>query len=153
VSNPSRQEQPQQDDQSSHAAEGQEHRAKQENRSGTTVGLAFPIKKLFRVRRNRRNNWFVPTEFRLFRGTENSRNAVPNHSPEEKKLRNSVPWNKIKSKLSEFRSKPFSGRETNSKFRSWNKKRSKLSKFRSEVPVCLGQKHAVNSVCWSRIVF
>ncbi len=49
---------------------------------------------------------------------------------------NPVPWNKNRSKLSEFRSKPFHGRET-------------CSKFRSEA--CLGQKQAVNYVCWSRI--
>ncbi len=52
----------------------------------------------------------------------NSRNSVPNHSAEEKSTRNSVPW---------------------------NKKRSKLSESGSEA--CLGQKHAANSVCWSRI--
>jgi hypothetical protein len=33
---------------------------------------------------------FVPAEFRLFRGTENSRNSVPNHSAEEKNVWNSV---------------------------------------------------------------
>jgi hypothetical protein len=36
---------------------------------------------------------FVPTElteFRLFRGTENSRYSVPNHSTEEKNAQNSV---------------------------------------------------------------
>jgi carboxylesterase type B len=92
------------------------------------VGLAISDKKLFRGR---------PVDgtislFRLFRGTENSRNSVPNrsaedkmlgilyhgtkieanswnsflnHSTEEKTTRNSVPWNKSRSKLSEFRSK------------------------------------------------
>ncbi len=50
--------------------------------------------------------------FWLFRGTENSRNFVPNTSTEEKTTRNSVPWNKNRSKLSEFPSEPFSGRET-----------------------------------------
>ncbi len=79
-------------------------------------------KKLFRGRRNRRNNWFVPSEFRLFRGTENSRNSVPNRSAENKNARNSVPWNKNWSKLSEFHSEP-----------------------------CLGQKYAVYSVCWGKI--
>ncbi len=34
-------------------------------------------KNKIRGRRNRRNNWFVPTEFRLFRGTEKSRNSDP----------------------------------------------------------------------------
>jgi hypothetical protein len=33
-------------------------------------------------------------EFRLFRGTENSRNSIPNLSVEEKTIRNSVRWNK-----------------------------------------------------------
>jgi hypothetical protein len=61
-----------------------------------TVRFKFPSKKLFRGRRNRRNKWvFVPTEFRLFRGTENSQNFVPNHFAEEKKERHSkltLPW-------------------------------------------------------------
>jgi hypothetical protein len=35
-------------------------------------------------------------------------NSVPNHSAEEKTTRNSFPWNKNKSKLSEFRSKAIS---------------------------------------------
>ncbi len=48
--------------------------------------MAISDKKLFRGRRNRGNNWFVPAEFRLFRGTENFRNAVPNRSTEEKML-------------------------------------------------------------------
>ncbi len=45
------------------------------------IGLAISDKKLFRGRRNRRkkNNWFFPAEFRLFRGTENSRNSVLNY--------------------------------------------------------------------------
>ncbi len=61
----------------------------------------------------------------LYRGTKieaNSRNSVLNHSVEEKTTRNSVPWNKNRSKLLEFRSE-----------------------------ACLGRKHAVNSVWWSRI--
>jgi hypothetical protein len=78
-------------------------------------GWVFPTKKLFRGRRNRRNDWFVPAE-------ENSRNSIPNHSAEEKKARNSVLWNKNRSKLSEFRSKQFRGREIDLKFRSVGKK-------------------------------
>ncbi len=78
----------------------------------------FRQKKLFHGRRNRRNNWFVPAEFRLYRGTENSRNSVPYRLAEEKKARN-----KIESKLSGFRSKPFRGRETNSEFRSLEQKK------------------------------
>jgi hypothetical protein len=49
-----------------------------------------------------------------FRGTKleaSSRNFLPNSSAEEKTTRNSVPWTKNRSKLSEFRSEPFRGRE------------------------------------------
>jgi hypothetical protein len=94
---------------------------------------------------------------------KNSRNSVPKGSAEEKNVRNSVPWNKIRSKRSEFHSEPFRGRENNSEFRSVEQKykqalgilfrpfrgRDNNSEFRSEA--CLGRKHAVNSVCWSRI--
>ncbi len=90
------------------------------------LGLAFPQKKLFRGRRNRRNNWFVPAEFRLFRGTENSRNSVPNRSADEKNARNSLPWNKIRCKRSESRSELFRGRDNNSEFRSSERNRTEL---------------------------
>ncbi len=87
-------------------------------------------------------------EFQLFcAGTENSRNFVPNHSAEEKKAKNCVPWNK---KLKQTLGTPFQTiprKRTNAEFR--NKKRSKLSELRSEA--YLGQKYAVNSVCWSKI--
>jgi hypothetical protein len=98
------------------------------------VGLAISDEKLFRERPNRRNNWFVLAEFRLFCGTENSRNSTRNcgekcsefcyhgtkieanswnsplnHSTKEKTTRNSVPWNKSRSKLSEFCSEAVSG--------------------------------------------
>ncbi len=49
-----------------------------------------------------------------FRGTKieaNSRNSLPNPSAEEKTTRNSIPWNKSRSKFSEFRSETFRGRE------------------------------------------
>ncbi len=65
----------------------------------STVGLAISAKKLFPGRRNRRNKWLIPTEFRLFLGTENSRNSVPNHSEEDKNARNSIPLNRNTSKL------------------------------------------------------
>ena len=42
---------------------------------------------------------------------EYSQNSLPNPSAEEKTTRNSVPWKKYRSKLSEFRSEPFRGRE------------------------------------------
>jgi hypothetical protein len=101
---------------------------------------------LFRERRNRRDSRFIPAEFRLFRGTENSRNSIPNHSVGEKNARSSVQWIKSRSKLSEFPSKPFRGREKCSEFRSKpflarekcsefrsvEQNRSKISEFRSE---------------------
>jgi hypothetical protein len=40
------------------------------------------------------------------------RNSVPNRSAEQKTTRNSVLWNKNRSKLLEFPSEPFRGRET-----------------------------------------
>ncbi len=49
-----------------------------------------------------------------FRGTKleaSSRNFLPNSSAEEKTTRNSVLWNIKRSKLSEFHSEPFRGRE------------------------------------------
>jgi hypothetical protein len=64
----------------------------------------------------------IPTEFRLFRGTENLRNSIPTTSTEDKTTRNSVPLNKNRSKLSELPSEHFSGRENNTKFRSVEKK-------------------------------
>jgi hypothetical protein len=51
-----------------------------------------------------------PTEFRLFRGTENSRNSVVNHSTEEETSWNSVPWNK--NKLRNFVLKHFAKENT-----------------------------------------
>jgi hypothetical protein len=118
--------------------------------SYTRLGLAISDKKLFRDGQNWLNNWFVPAKFWLFRGTENSRNSVPNRSAEEKNARNSVPWNNIRSKLSEFCSKPFRGREkTTWNTVPWYKNSRKLSEFCSEA--CLQRKHAVYSVCWSRI--
>ncbi len=102
-------------------------------------------------------------EFRLFRGTENSRISVANRSAEEKNAWNSVPWNKIRSKRSEFCSEPFRRREKNSEFRSVEQKYKQTLGFlfittipwnRLQLGIlirrCLRQKHAVNSVCWSR---
>ncbi len=43
---------------------------------------------------------FVPTEFQLFRGTENFQKYVPNYFAEEKYAKNSIAWNKNRSKLS-----------------------------------------------------
>jgi hypothetical protein len=61
----------------------------------------------------------------LYYGTKieaNSGNSVLNHSAEEKTTRNSIPWNKYISKLLEFCSEPFCGRENNSAFRSVEQK-------------------------------
>jgi hypothetical protein len=99
-------------------------------------GRQFPTKKIFRGRRNGRNNRFVPAEFRLFCGTENSRNSVPNHSAEEKKARNSVPWNKIEANSRNSVSSHSAEKKTNPEFSS---------------EACLRQKHAANYVCWCRI--
>ncbi len=68
-------------------------------------------------------------EFRLFRGTENFRNSVPNRSAEEKNAWNSVPWNKIRGKRSEFHSEP---REITRNSVPWNKNISKHLIFCSE---------------------
>jgi hypothetical protein len=108
-----------------------------------SLGCAMSDKKLFRRRRNRRNKWLVPWNRKLsefpsepfhrgekcsefcFCGTKietNSRNSVPNHSTEEKNARNSVFVEQKRNKLSEFRSKPFRGRENNSEFHSVEQK-------------------------------
>ncbi len=116
---------------------------------GVGLGLGISGKKKFRGRRNWRNKWLFPTEFRLFRGTEilgipfgtlprkrkqlgilsrrpkieaNSRNSLPNPSAEEKITRDSVPWNWNRSKLSELPSKSFSRRENSSEFCSVEQK-------------------------------
>ncbi len=114
----------------------------------TTRVENFRQKKLFRVRRNRRNNWFVPVEFRLFRGTENSRNSIPNFSAEEKNARNSVPWNENRKKLSEFRSQPFRGRETARNSVPWNKIEANTWNF---APNHSGEEKTTrNSVPWNK---
>jgi hypothetical protein len=61
----------------------------------------------------------------LYYGTKieaNSGNSVLNHSAEEKTTGSSIPWNKYISKLLEFCSEPFCGRENNSAFRSVEQK-------------------------------
>jgi hypothetical protein len=63
----------------------------------------------FRTLQRKRKQLRIP-----FRGTKleaSSRNFLPNFSAEEKTTRNSVPWNKKRSKLSELCSEPFRGRE------------------------------------------
>jgi hypothetical protein len=54
----------------------------------------------------------VLAEFRLYGGTENSRNYVPNRSAVETNAWNSVPWNKKSCKLSEFGSGPSAEQKT-----------------------------------------
>jgi hypothetical protein len=85
----------------------------------------------------------------LYHGTKieaNSRNSVLNHSAEEKTTRNSVSWNKNRSKHLEFCSEPFRGGENNSEFRYVEQKKNQTLgiPFRS----CIRQKHFV---CRSRI--
>jgi hypothetical protein len=90
----------------------------------------------------------------LFRGTNvdtNTWNSVPNHSAEEKTTRNffrgtkfdANTWNSVPNHSAE--------EKTTWNFVPWNKNRSKLSEFCSEA-FC-GQKHTLNSVCWIRIFF
>ncbi len=94
-------------------------------------------------------NGFFPTEFRLYRRTENLgipfrtlprkrkqlgipfrgtkievnfHNSVLNPSAEENTTRNSVPWNQNRCKFLEFRFEPFHGRERNSDFLSEQQK-------------------------------
>jgi hypothetical protein len=59
-----------------------------------------------------------------------SQHSVPNPSAEEKTTRNSVPWIKNKSSLSEFRSEPFRGRETTRASVPWKKR----GKARNAIP-------------------
>jgi hypothetical protein len=74
------------------------------------ISVGIPV-----VPRNRNSRNSVPNPSAE---EKTSRNSVPNPSAEEKTSRNSVPRNRNRSKLSEFPSKPFSGRENNSEFRS-----------------------------------
>jgi hypothetical protein len=96
------------------------HRRNRKKMSSTyvtaSIGLAISDNKVFLRRQNRRNKWFVPADFLLFRGTENSLNSVPNHSAEEANALNSVLCNKNRFKLSEFRYKPFRRRQNHSEF-------------------------------------
>jgi hypothetical protein len=87
-----------------------------------------------------------------FRGTKTeaiAQNSIPNHSAEKKTTRDSVPWYKNRSKLSEFCSEPFHGRENNLEFHSVEKNRSKLSEFHSE-PI-REVKTTWNLVCGTKI--
>ncbi len=82
--------------------------------------------------RNRRNKWFIPKEFRLFRGTINTRNTgehkmkqtlgilFQNILRKRKQLRISFSGTKIKANFREFCSEAFCGRKQalNSVF--WN---------------------------------
>jgi hypothetical protein len=50
-------------------------------------------------------------EFQLFRRTENYQNSLSNHSTEEKNYQHSVPLNRNRSKLSNFCSEAYRGKE------------------------------------------
>jgi hypothetical protein len=67
----------------------------------------FREKKLFPETRNRQKFSFIPSEFRLFRGTENIQNFVLSHSTEEENFR--IPFRG--EKRSECRSEPLSERK------------------------------------------
>jgi hypothetical protein len=60
--------------------------------------------------------------FRLFSGTENSQNSVPNPSAEEKTTQKSIPWNKIEGTLG-ITFRILRGRENNRNSVLWNKNR------------------------------
>ena len=84
------------------------------------VGLAISDK--FPGRRNRRNKWLFPTEFRLFRRTENSQNSIPNPSAKRKQLRIPFPGTKIEGTLG-ITFWILRVRENNQNFVLWNKNR------------------------------
>jgi hypothetical protein len=50
------------------------------------LGLAISDKKLFCGRRNRRKNWFIPTEFRLLRRTQKSLEIRSEPIPQKRKM-------------------------------------------------------------------
>jgi hypothetical protein len=83
-------------------------------------------------------------------GNKNPRNSVPNPSAEEKTTRNSVPLSKNRSKLSEFPSEHFSGRENNSKFLSVETKIEAYSR-NSILNPSAEEKTTRNSVPWNNI--
>ncbi len=68
-------------------------------------------------------------EFRLFRGTQKSQNSVPNHSEEEKNVRNFVPWkmkkhswNFVPNNSAEEKTAPFRGTKIKVNFPEQNRK-------------------------------
>jgi hypothetical protein len=63
----------------------------------------------FRILQRKRKQLRIP--FRRTKIEANSWNSLPNSSMEEKTSQNSVPWNKNRNKLSEFRSELFRVRE------------------------------------------
>ncbi len=108
--------------------------------------------KIFCGRRNRRNNWFVPAKFRLFRGI--ARKLLEFRS---EPFRRGEKWSELergtkisRSKLSEFCYQPFCGRENllGIPFRGTKIEANSRNSFPTH---CLRRKQAVNSVCWSRI--
>jgi hypothetical protein len=86
-----------------------------------TIGLFLAVFRLFRGTGYSRNSLEEKMLGILYSGTKkeaNPRDSVPHHSAEEENARNFVPCKKNMSKLSEFLSEPFHGRENNSEFRS-----------------------------------
>jgi hypothetical protein len=79
----------------------------------SVVGLAISEKKNYSAEDG------IDGTIGLFRRNSGS---GPNCSAEEKNAWNSVLWDKYRSKLSEFLSEPFRGRENNSEFRSVEQK-------------------------------
>jgi hypothetical protein len=79
------------------------------------------------------------------RGTENSRNSVPNHSEEEKNALNSVQWIKKKKQALGFGSESFRRRENNSEFRSVELKTE--ANFRNFVTKHSAEENALSILC------
>jgi hypothetical protein len=86
------------------------------------IGLGISDKKIIPRKTELTEQMVISDGIPAVPRNKNSRNSVPNPSAEEKTTRNFVPWNKNRSKLTEFRSEPFSGRENNSEFRSVEQK-------------------------------
>jgi hypothetical protein len=89
---------------------------------GRRVGLGISPKKRIPRKTELTEQMVISDRIPAVPRNRNSWYSVPNHSVEEKTTRNSVPWNKTRSILAEFRSEPFRGRENNSEFRSVEQK-------------------------------
>ncbi len=65
---------------------------------GGELGLPFSEKKVFRWTQKRRKFWFIPSEFRLFRGKINARNSGPTYSTKDKKGQSYIPTHFLEDK-------------------------------------------------------